>query len=148
MGSSTAHSPLQNLEHNYLLLSDVHLGHHRGRSYLEEIVSRTNRYRPDIVLISGDLVDSEAALLPGVLSPLSQLDAPAYFVGGNHEDYIDTDPGIGDAGCLQNGISQRSATDGTPPAGMLYYMVRAENACGGGLGNDSSGLPHPAPGCP
>lgn len=70
-------------------ISDVHLGHHRGRAYLERIVGETNRRRPDIVLITGDLIDSRAALAPGVLQPLSGLAAPAYFVGGNHEKYVD-----------------------------------------------------------
>lgn len=70
-------------------LSDVHLGHHRGRAYLARIVEETNRRRPDLVLITGDLIDSSAALEPGVLEPLSELVAPAYFIGGNHEKYVD-----------------------------------------------------------
>jgi hypothetical protein len=64
-------------------ISDVHLGHHRGRGYLAKIVEETNRRKPD-------LVDSNAALEPGVLDPLSELRAPAFFVGGNHEKYVDT----------------------------------------------------------
>lgn len=70
-------------------ISDVHLGHHRGRAYLAKIVEETNRQHPDMVLITGDLVDSNAALLPGVLDPLCDFAAPVYFVGGNHENYID-----------------------------------------------------------
>ena len=69
-------------------ISDLHLGHHRGRAYLAEVVAETNRRRPDLVLITGDLVDAESALEPGVLDPLSELAAPAYFVGGNHEKYV------------------------------------------------------------
>lgn len=71
-------------------ISDVHLGHHRGRAYLERIVEETNRRKPDLVLITGDLVDSNAALKPGVLDPLAQFASPAYFVNGNHENYVDT----------------------------------------------------------
>src|SRR5690606_30388068 len=70
-------------------ISDVHLGHHRGQAYLAAIVEETNRCRPDLVLITGDLLDSAAAFEPGVLDPLSQLTAPAFFVGGNHEKYVD-----------------------------------------------------------
>lgn len=70
-------------------ISDVHLGHHRGRAYLERIIEETNRRKPDLVLITGDFVDSKAALEPGVLEPLSRLVAPAFFVGGNHEKYVD-----------------------------------------------------------
>lgn len=69
----------------------MHLGHHRGRDYLARIVEETNLRNPDLVLITGDLADSNVALSPGVLGPLSDFTAPAYFVGGNHEKYIDTE---------------------------------------------------------
>lgn len=71
-----------------MLISDVHVGHHRGRAWLARIVAETNRRKPDLVLITGDLVDSRVGLAPGVLAPFSDLAAPAYFVGGNHELYV------------------------------------------------------------
>ena len=83
------HLPGLKREVTVMHISDVHLGHHRGRAYLEGIVKETNRRRPDLVLITGDLIDSAAALEPGILEPLSELRAPAYFVGGNHEKYVD-----------------------------------------------------------
>lgn len=70
-------------------ISDVHLGHHRGRAYLQRIVEETNRKSPDLVLITGDLIDSYSALNSKTLSPLSQFEAPVYYVGGNHEKYVD-----------------------------------------------------------
>ena len=72
-------------------LSDIHLGHHRGRQYLEKIVEETDRRTPDIVLITGDLIDSEAAFVPGELEPLLGFAAPVYYVGGNHEKYVDAE---------------------------------------------------------
>ncbi len=72
-------------------LSDIHLGHHRGRKYLEKIVGATNQRKPDIVLITGDLIDSEAAFVPGELEPLARFSAPVYYVGGNHEKYVDSE---------------------------------------------------------
>jgi predicted MPP superfamily phosphohydrolase len=72
-------------------ISDAHIGTHRGRPYLEQIVRETNRLKPDLVLITGDLVDGSSALEPGVLSPLDELNAPTYFTTGNHEGYIDTE---------------------------------------------------------
>ena len=73
-----------------MLISDVHIGHHRGRDYLERIVEETNKCNPDLVLITGDLIDAEPAMLTGVLDPLSSFNAPVYFVEGNHE----TDVGL------------------------------------------------------
>ena len=58
-------------------LSDIHIGHHRGRTYLEKIVEETNQRKPDIVLIAGDLIDSEAAFVPGELELLARFSAPS-----------------------------------------------------------------------
>jgi len=69
-------------------ISDVHIGHHRGRNYLAKIVNETNKRNPDLILITGDLVDVESSLRPGVLEPLSDFKAPVYFVEGNHEKHF------------------------------------------------------------
>lgn len=69
-------------------ISDVHIGHHRGRNFLTKIVEATNKRNPDLVVITGDLVDAEPTLRPGALEPLSKIKAPVYFVEGNHEKYL------------------------------------------------------------
>jgi predicted MPP superfamily phosphohydrolase len=69
-------------------ISDAHLGHHRGQNYLAKIVAETNQQNPDLIVITGDLLDSEPALLPGFLEPLNDFKAPVYFVEGNHERYL------------------------------------------------------------
>ena len=68
-------------------ISDVHLGHHRGSDYLEAIVKETNSRNPDLVLITGDLLDAESSLRSSLVNPLSGFKAPVYFVEGNHEIY-------------------------------------------------------------
>ena len=89
----TIEIPIVGLEKDVTLMhiSDAHIGMHRGRSYLDQIVRETNRLKPDLVLITGDLVDGNSALEPGALSPLGELNAPTYFTTGNHEGYIDTE---------------------------------------------------------
>lgn len=57
-------------------------------------------------------------------------------------------PASGDSGCRLEDSSAREADDADIPAGLYYYLVRAENACGGGLRPDSSGAPRTAPSCP
>jgi len=69
-------------------ISDVHIGHHRGQNYLAKIVKETNIQNPDLILITGDLVDVESSLKPGVLEPLSDFKAPVSFVEGNHEKHF------------------------------------------------------------
>lgn len=72
-------------------ISDVHVGHHRGRGHLSRIVAETNKRRPDFVLLNGDLIDSVRAYIPGMLEPLRDFEAPVFFVNGNHDNYMDTE---------------------------------------------------------
>ena len=110
-------------------LSDIHVGHHRGRKYLERIVEVTNQRQPDIVLITGDLIDSEAAFLPGELEPLAHFSAPVFYVGGNHEIYVDAERTF--ASVKQYGVkalrSQVVETHGLQLVG-LDYMNADEGA--------------------
>lgn len=72
-----------------MLISDVHLGHHRGEAYLAQIVDQANVIRPDIVLIAGDFIDANIAVSAVAVRPLGRLHAPVFYVGGNHEKEID-----------------------------------------------------------
>ena len=66
-------------------LSDLHVGHTIRRPLVESVVERVNRLRPDMVVITGDLLDRSAAEVADDLQPLSNIVAPTYFVTGNHE---------------------------------------------------------------
>jgi predicted MPP superfamily phosphohydrolase len=82
--------PIKNLKNEVKIaqISDVHLGAARGKGYLEKIVAKTNEFKPDFVVITGDIADSRAALTGEMFTPLKNLEAPAYFVYGNHDAYI------------------------------------------------------------
>ncbi len=68
-------------------LTDIHVGPTIGRAFVEEIVARTNALGPDLVAITGDLVDGTVGRLAAAIEPLARLRAPhgVYFVTGNHE---------------------------------------------------------------
>ncbi len=70
-------------------LTDIHVGPTIGRAFIEDLVRRTNALEPDIVAITGDLVDGSVADLGAAVSALSGLRARhgVYFVTGNHEYY-------------------------------------------------------------
>jgi predicted MPP superfamily phosphohydrolase len=74
-------------------LTDVHVGPTIGREFIEEIVERTNAATPDVVAITGDLVDGSVAELREHVAPLAKLRARygVYFVTGNHEYYSGAD---------------------------------------------------------
>lgn len=81
--------PIRGLKNDLRIvhISDVHLGAQRGRGYLKKIVIEANLQDPDLVLITGDLVESNSALNMDLLSPLKKLSAPSFFTTGNHESY-------------------------------------------------------------
>jgi predicted MPP superfamily phosphohydrolase len=70
-----------------LQISDVHLGHFRGKAYLQKVVDTAKKLDPDIVFLTGDLFDGKIKLNRDVISPLGQLEMPVYFVEGNHDGY-------------------------------------------------------------
>jgi predicted MPP superfamily phosphohydrolase len=68
-------------------ITDLHVGPTIGRDIVEDIVNRTNALAPDIVAITGDLVDGSVADLRDAVAPLANLRARhgVFFVTGNHE---------------------------------------------------------------
>jgi uncharacterized protein len=75
-------------------LTDMHIGPTIGRAFTEDIVRRTNALAPDIVAITGDLVDGSVESLFDAVAPLGDLRARhgVYFVTGNHEFFSGVDP--------------------------------------------------------
>ncbi len=74
-------------------ISDIHIGAMSMRAELAEIVAMVNSLQPDLIAITGDLVDGDAAELASELAPLSKLKAQhgVFFVTGNHEYYSDVE---------------------------------------------------------
>lgn len=65
-------------------LSDIHLGPLVGLDTLERVVKMVSAMKPDIIVITGDLVDSTVANLKKVVFPLKKLRSKygSYFVTG------------------------------------------------------------------
>jgi hypothetical protein len=86
--------PLEKLDHTIKIvqISDVHIGNTRTSAYLERVVTQVNKESPDIVVITGDLVDGTTTLEHGSLDSINKINAPVYYIYGNHEYYegIDT----------------------------------------------------------
>ena len=68
-------------------VSDVHLGHGTGPGTLRKYVDMINAQSPDLVVITGDLIDN--SVKPLLNRPfdkeLARIAAPVYMVPGNHE---------------------------------------------------------------
>jgi predicted MPP superfamily phosphohydrolase len=83
-------------------LSDMHVGATIGRAFVEDVVQRTNALQPDIVAITGDLVDGSVENLWEAVTPLAGLRARlgVFFVTGNHEYYSGVDEWVAALGRL------------------------------------------------
>jgi len=70
-------------------ISDIHIGPTIRGGYLRRIVSAVNQLQPDMVAITGDLVDGSVSELGPHVAPLAELVSRhgSYFVTGNHEYY-------------------------------------------------------------
>ncbi|RKH08677.1 metallophosphoesterase [Corallococcus sp. CA053C] len=68
-------------------LTDVHVGPFIQRRFLDELVRRANALKPDLVAITGDLVDGSVPRLGGFVAALGNLQARygTFFVTGNHD---------------------------------------------------------------
>jgi predicted MPP superfamily phosphohydrolase len=81
--------PISGLKENLRVvqLSDIHIGSIRNSGYMERIVEETNKLEPDLVLITGDMVDGSARLHTHTFSAINKFKSPVFFVTGNHESY-------------------------------------------------------------
>jgi len=77
-------------------LTDLHIGSTLGGSFAASVVEKTNALKPDLVVITGDLVDGPVASLRDQVAPFAKLRARfgVYFVTGNHEYYSGVDQWI------------------------------------------------------
>jgi uncharacterized protein len=77
-------------------LSDVHIGPTLRADFLTTIVRRVNALAPDLVAITGDLVDGSVAHLADHVRPLAGLKSRygTFFTTGNHEYYSGADQWI------------------------------------------------------
>ncbi|MFZ9594643.1 MAG: metallophosphoesterase [Bdellovibrionia bacterium] len=70
-------------------ISDLHVGGTIGSQYVENVVKRVLGLSPDLIAVTGDLVDGIPETLSSKMTALAQLKAPlgTFYVTGNHEYY-------------------------------------------------------------
>ncbi len=68
-------------------LSDLHVGPYIREKELQHVVSLTNDLRPDVVVITGDILDRSLSSLPDAVRGLTGIKAPlgVFTVLGNHD---------------------------------------------------------------
>ena len=70
-------------------ISDIHVGPTIKARYVDAIVDAVNRLQPDLIAVTGDVVDGSVEQLSSHTEPLGRLAARygTYLVTGNHEYY-------------------------------------------------------------
>jgi predicted MPP superfamily phosphohydrolase len=74
-------------------VSDLHVGPHTSRRFLDRVARTIHDLSPDVVAVTGDLVDDRAEDVAAYASALGRLDAPlgVFMIAGNHDVYAGWD---------------------------------------------------------
>lgn len=77
-------------------LTDLHVGVTIDAEFVRRVVERANAQKPDMIVLTGDIVDGSVDSLREDAAPLGDLRAPhgVFGVTGNHEYYSGADPWI------------------------------------------------------
>lgn len=72
-----------------VVLSDVHVAGLVGSERMKRISETVNKLKPDLIFVTGDLVDGSVKQLAAAVAPLKEMKAKygVYYVTGNHEFY-------------------------------------------------------------
>jgi predicted MPP superfamily phosphohydrolase len=70
-------------------ITDVHIGDTLDGSFLRRVVDAVNALKPDVIAVTGDLIDGSVASLRAEVAALKDLKASrgTFYVTGNHEYY-------------------------------------------------------------
>jgi predicted MPP superfamily phosphohydrolase len=90
--NKTVEIPIPNLPiefENYTIaqISDLHIGPTIGPEYIEKTIQEANSAKPDLIALTGDLMDGYAEQIGKGFELLNKLQAPdgKFFITGNHE---------------------------------------------------------------
>jgi uncharacterized protein len=74
-------------------LSDLHVGPHTSRRYLQRVVAAIESLQPDLIAVTGDQIDDRAEDVAHYATSLAGLRAPlgVFLIAGNHDVYAGWD---------------------------------------------------------
>jgi predicted MPP superfamily phosphohydrolase len=77
-------------------ISDIHIGPVLGRGFAAALTERVNALAPDLVAVTGDLVDGDVGRLRDEVAPFAALRGRhgVFFVTGNHDVYSGGEPWV------------------------------------------------------
>jgi predicted MPP superfamily phosphohydrolase len=109
------------------MVSDTHLGHVRGYTFISRIVAMLRQLRPDVIFIAGDLYDGTKVEPKHLAAPWMNVSPPLgkFFVTGNHEEFSHPNQYI--EALQQCGVrallNEKVIVDGLPLVGVTYSTL-------------------------
>ncbi|MDO9265998.1 MAG: metallophosphoesterase [Sulfurimonas sp.] len=83
------HVEIKNLKESYKIvqLSDLHIGGLIDKEFVKDMVTRVNALAPDVIVITGDLIDIDILHAKETVGELTNLTSKfgTYFIVGNHD---------------------------------------------------------------
>ena len=87
---------INNLKQPYSIvqISDIHIGGLIDKDFIKTLVDKVNVLKPDVVVITGDLVDTKLDFAKPALDELKNIQSKlgTYFIVGNHEYFHGVQP--------------------------------------------------------
>ena len=87
---------INNLKQPYSMvqISDIHIGGLIDKNFIKSLVDKVNILKPDVVVITGDLVDTKLDFAKPALDELKNIQSKfgTYFIVGNHEYFHGVQP--------------------------------------------------------
>ena len=109
-------------------ISDLHIGITVGGEWLNGVVEQVNALEPDLIAITGDLIDAPISRIWNEVCPLAGLRARdgVFFVTGNHEFFFETDRWVAKIESL--GIrALRNAGVDIERGGQYFYLAGVDD---------------------
>jgi predicted MPP superfamily phosphohydrolase len=114
-------------------ISDLHVGGRVDRAYVEDVVAQVNALQPDLIAITGDLLDSDLEQVRDALEPLKGLRAGegVFYVTGNHEyfhgigPWLEEVPRLGLRLLMNERVAIRRGQEAFDLAGVDDFMGRS-----------------------
>ncbi|WP_033915913.1 metallophosphoesterase [Campylobacter sputorum] len=107
-------------------ISDIHIGGFLTQDFLKDIVNEINALNPDIVVITGDLIDFDPKLAEEKLTSINDIKSKfgTYFVLGNHEYYVGVKESLENLSKLNMHILQNESIEigGVNLVGIYDYL--------------------------
>ena len=72
-------------------ISDLHIGTAMNKEFVKKVVQRTNAEKPQLIVLTGDIIDGAISTNSTIIEELGRLSAECgvFYVPGNHEYYWD-----------------------------------------------------------